>query len=156
MYRHFLLYQGYAEDQTLACVLLSHEEGFKTPEEAMESFYGFLRSRAEILASDWDPCCEQVRREHPDASYCMKCGFSLERPDIVDELVVTVWENIWTGTIDSLGGKFWEAMQDVGWAFGEGIGWRFGKAAAIFRADQYFDRPDGNTLERLLWEDIRT
>jgi len=64
--KHFVIHQGYVEDQSMACVTLSHVTGFSTPEEGMEAWYQFLLARAGERVPRPKPCCKATFDKHAD------------------------------------------------------------------------------------------
>ena len=146
MHTHFVIHQGYAEDQSIACVTLSHDEGFGTPEEAMESFYSFLLTQAEARV-ERKPCCTINFDAFPEARFCMTCGSAQQSADTAEDLVETVWEEIWTGDIDSLGGDFFCDFEGDGWSFE----WPEDEFAVVLRFERFIRRFEGLCEDDLLW-----
>jgi hypothetical protein len=146
MHTHFVIYQGYAEDQTLACVTLSHDEGFETPEEAMEDLYGFLLARAEGRITV-EPCCAKTFAEHEGARYCMVCGAHKRHACTAEDLVEEVWSTLWEGTNDSLGSEFFCDLEERGWS----TEWPPGKFTVVCRFERFLSRLDGECEDDLLW-----
>jgi hypothetical protein len=100
-YRTFLLHHGYHEDQSLACLPLTHEDGFKSPREAMEAF-------RELLLVYWREqntpkgCCSNAPA---GANFCPACGTEVdtveEQEDIEALGVAGLFMDLFTGTTDN-------------------------------------------------------
>lgn len=101
--RHFWLYWGRYEDQSLALLFVDHDEPFDSPVAAMEAF-------REVLAEDWKASQERHAR------YCSHCGTPLDPPTPEREMVATInlFERLFHGTIDSCA-RLIERFEDHGW-----------------------------------------
>jgi len=152
MHTHFVIHQGYVEDQSLTCLTLSHATGFRTPEEAMEVWYGFLLTLAQDRVAALQECCQKTR-ELPSSwhFYCIKCGKRLDQDGGAEAYVTKIWEEIWMGTNDSTGIELWQAMQEAGWGFD----WPTGPFVTIFRIERILERFDGEAEGEMVWVESR-
>lgn len=150
-HHHFVLHQGYVEDQSMACLVLSHEEGFSTPEEAMEDWYQLLLELAQERLEKRRSCCEESltfsSKRYDTVRFCCFCGQDLKKIPTGEDLVPMVWDDIWKGTNDSVGNSFFERAQEAGWGFE----WPSGKYINVFRVDLWVQRWDGEPESRLIW-----
>jgi hypothetical protein len=109
--RYFLMYQGYAADQSWACLLFAHEDGFEEPLAAMQSFRAALE---DCVKARWRTpylCCEQMPE---DANYCSNCGQSRHFTEVTDGDTSSVFIELINGILD--GTHDWEEiLQDYGW-----------------------------------------
>lgn len=105
MVKSLALFTGYAENQSLACLVVEHEEGFSDVESAAKNFRDiFLQYTQESLMP---PCCSEIP---PGANYCPICGLpvhdNVDKRDLFDELFY--------GTMNDTASA-WEFFIDHGW-----------------------------------------
>ena len=152
-HRYFVLHQGYVEDQSIACVTLSHDVGFETPEEAMESWYQFLLGLAGEKVEKLRSCCQESggfsSKRFDTFRFCCFCGKNLAEVPTAEDVAHNLWKDLWNGTHDSLGRAFFEKAEEAGWGFG----WPGGEFIRVYRMDHWVNRWDGVCESNLVWSE---
>lgn len=120
MFYTFVIDLGYVESSRLAKLTFSHDEGFETVLDGMNSIRSVLVgiAKAEHPAKKLDACC--VKAQKSNANFCPKCGTSLLAvEDSEDEYYYRCAElidNMLGMTIDSASDQnIWDAFEEAGW-----------------------------------------
>ena len=119
--KYLLLSTGYVESQALGSVLISHDEGFATAEEAIVDFSTVLKGyveKGERQAVEWnrtwDKCCKKSIEKDAAVAFCSKCGKRLVQEQICHSDLVHAFSDIEGGTLDGFG-EGWEFFRKYGW-----------------------------------------
>ena len=108
-----ILNLGYCETESMASVVLTHEDGFKTTTEAMASFAEIFRISNPEPAS----CCKENMKVE-SARFCSQCGVPLAVYSSMAE--IDIEEDVrafLTSDVDGAGGSY-NLMEDAGWHMG--------------------------------------
>lgn len=109
MYKKFVLYQGYAESQSLASVSLIHQDGFTDVLDALENLRQVFLSLAQSRVRS---CCVAAT-----GNYCSTCGMSLQSlAETGDEGAAEEFVHMWQHDIDGASSSgLLEALEAAGW-----------------------------------------
>jgi hypothetical protein len=112
-----LIFSGYVESNTIACVPFHHHRGFDSVEELL-AHLGTTIVNAYLEEDEYytRPCCIKNREEHPEFKRCPECGKRL-KTDLEDRKGIAYCDEFLFGNCDSLG-SIWETVERSGWNFG--------------------------------------
>jgi hypothetical protein len=104
---NLMIYNGYCEDQEVAPVLMCHDQGFDTAQEALESIKEILTKLSKKTNCECDSKYKQF-------TYCGNCRRSVKPPE---PILNDTWRTIRNGTLDSLA-DIYEVFEQEGWILG--------------------------------------
>jgi len=109
MYKNFCLYYGYARNQSLSCLLISHKTGFEDPADGLRNFAAVIKNGLEGSFREVNPidskCCLATTGRNSNAAYCDTCGLSIQNPkdgEISDDELSDIILSLICGNMESL------------------------------------------------------
>lgn len=105
---NFKIYTGYCEEQEITPVLMCHDEGFESPQEAMKSIGDILTK-----LSKKESCACDIK--YKQFTYCGVCRKAVQAPE---PNLFETWNIIRNGTLDSIG-ELYDAFRLEGWMLGD-------------------------------------
>ncbi len=109
------LYQGYAEDQSMSCMVISHIKGF-------DSVLDALQSLARVFGQDIDEDdghlgdCKADGAIKTQCKFCPECGVKLDELHVhVENDIIDGIAAILQATYDSMG-SLRDELEDAGWS----------------------------------------
>lgn len=108
--KSFMFQTGYVESQSLSCLLLSHETGFDTVQEALLALSEVFRNSPDYTPSS-KACCRKTKEKDQEAEFCSKCGTNLKEPEV--DVGERFYEYIYSTCNDA---AYWEKLTNAGWS----------------------------------------
>ncbi len=145
---NFALFRGRYEDQFLICMIVSHETGFASVEEALVNFREVLREHW-METSTLDECCEKSKAALDNPRFCYTCGRALpEFEEYEGEEIAGLFLEISEYTFDKASGKkLYQRFDDHGWVLGDSP---FNVDVVVWGVDRWLDEM---WEWDLIWED---
>jgi hypothetical protein len=110
--KKLVLYTGYVESGSIACVLMQHINGFATLKEALTHIGQAMKAVIEYHARErMQECC----KKNKDAKFCPECG-SLIQTGVDAEDVSREFMDFFHGTADDTHDHY-EFLDAGGWLF---------------------------------------
>jgi hypothetical protein len=111
--KSFLFHTGYVESQSLACLMLTHEKGFDSVQEALNDIDRLLREAVSI--SELPKCCRATQAKDEDANFCKKCGTNLELARLKLKVDTgSMLSEHFNATCNDA--EYWDAFAEAGWS----------------------------------------
>jgi hypothetical protein len=111
-----VLYTGYVESGSTACVLMKHVKGFNTVKEALTHIGQAMKSVAEYhmryQPGRTNKCCA----EHAGAKFCSECGNPLAATEAGASDIEHEFMNFFHGTYDDMHDHY-EFLDAGGWSY---------------------------------------
>lgn len=139
-YSRFSFHRGQYEDQSLASLVVEHEEGFDDVVEALRSFREAL---ADHYRQTNKPkgCCVKTREKVKDAAFCYSCGTNLSYDEESEgEYIAGHYLELFDCTLDTASSrKFYQVFEEHGWRLGEHA---LNVDVVVFNMDRWCDWMD--------------